>query len=543
MSPSRDIASEDASPIFKDHEGVVHFKSFVSSIAMEDSPISLEKEIASINTKYQARSFHDSETRAISIELIESELDEGIDFAVDVNIKPNGTHSILIYKSSSKNADSNFASKEIIKFLGAINTQKNYPTPYSFFETMFNARKGHLESQRALLRLRQISMEGDAEFDDLRTSLDFDIEALDQRIAVKRKENKVLEKARKDIMSKLDRIGDDGQLRTLLQKNDREGVVDLLQKYLPREQMTPMEHMFWDQILNKIKSPAPLKDRVLVYRGTYGDRLYPEIVNGVPLEYEQAVKEGRLAAMSTVITRNQGTWNRRLRSLQTMFDKKISQNPFNVESELNASSRISTMMKQHSIEPQGSPFLSYTTDYATGYRFGFSISEDAADKEGAKSMGAFLIDPELLLFNQMTSFKNEMEYLHTLISFPDEMVAYYDEAVSGRGSSQAVKNYIHDGFKKKIIAKYGEVDAVDIIEKITKKSQEFNNAGKAYLAPKTKTIVETKKIEKNPGLFKKLWNKMTGNNDPSYESVKVVNTVIDEMPEMNNCLYIIKSFL
>ena len=84
MSPSRDIASEDASPIFKDHEGVVHFKSFVSSIAMEDSPISLEKEIASINTKYQARSFHDSETRAISIELIESELDEGIDFAVDV---------------------------------------------------------------------------------------------------------------------------------------------------------------------------------------------------------------------------------------------------------------------------------------------------------------------------------------------------------------------------------------------------------------------------------------------------------------------------
>ncbi|EQC44738.1 hypothetical protein [Bacteriovorax sp. Seq25_V] len=542
ISPKRDIASEDAALIYKEHQGIVHFESYVSTHGTEDSPISLEKEIAQINTKYQARAFNSSETRAIAIELIDTELPDGKDFAIDVNIKPNGTHSILVYRSSTKSAHSSFASQEILSFLNAINDQKIYPTPYSFFETMFNARNGHLESQRALIRLRQISMKGKTEFVDLIEKLNDDLEAIDAKIAAKRKEIKAQEKARKDIMSKLDRAADDGQLRTLLQKNDRAGVVDLLQKYLPREQMTPMEHMFWDQVLNKIKNPAPIKDRVLVYRGTYGDRLYPEIVNGSVMEYDQAVKEGRLAAMSTIITRNQGTWNRRLRSLQTMFDKKISQNPFNVESEMNASSRLTTMMKQHSIEAQGSPFLSFTTDFATGYRFGFSISGDAADKDGSRAMGAFLIDPEILLFNQMTSFKGEMEYLHSLISFPEEMVAFYDESINGRGSSDAVNTYIHDTFKKKIIAEYGENEAEEIIKSITERSAEFNNSSKAYLAPKTKTIVETKKVEKTPGLFKKMWNKMTGNNTPSYDTVKVTNTVIDEMPEMNNCLYIIKSF-
>lgn len=524
------------------------FLQFHSILTDEQSDFDLEAYIKSVNTSYQQRQFGNAETRAVEVVLTEKELAEDVAFSIDAAVKENGTHQVIIIKNTLTQQESTIAKKQIKKFIDVINEGRHYVNIYSFFEAMYNAKYGHLESQKLLKKLQEVTFGNLKEQEvekasEAREILTQDINDIDTRISALKKDVKLREASRKEVMAALDKASDDGQLRTLLQKNDREGVANLLEKYLPREQMTPIEHKFWDQILYKIRNPVALKDRVLVYRGTYGDRLYPAIEDGKELPYDQAVKEGKLVAMSTVITRNQGTWNRRLRSLQTIYDKKLTMNPNNAESEFTQSSRLTTWMKQHSIEAQGSPFLSYTSNFETGYRFGFNIGKgDGADKEGAKAMGAFLIDPEILVFNQMTSFKGEMEYLHTLVSFPDEMVAFFDESVLGKMSKEEVAKTIKEGFHEKITKAYGEELASDIIENIEKISREFDDQSIAYLHPKTKQIKVETKIPVEAGFLKKMWGKMIGKDVTSYETKVTYSTVIDEMPKMNSCLYIIKSF-
>lgn len=538
--PIRRMASVNEEEILN-KAAVIEFKYFPSN----HEKVDLKNFVSETNTQYSNLSFNSTETKAIEVEIIQKDLKEGVSYTIEASVKENGIHKILIVKNSKLNGEDEFAKAQIIKFIKLVNNEKYYPNTYSFFEAMYNAKFGDFDSIKLLKKL-QLLTTGSENIEEevaMRTQLMEEIAQLDEKIIIQKRERRKLEASRKDIMASLDKASDDGQLKTLLQKNDRNGVAELLEKYLPREQMTPMEHRFWDQILYKIKNPTALKDRVLVFRGTLGDRLYPAIENGKEIPYDQAVKEGKLAAMSTVITRNQGTWNRRLRSLQTIYDKKLTQNPNNIESEFTQSARITTWMKQHSIEAQGSPFLSYTSNFNTGRQFGFNVGKgNAADKNGAKSMGAFLIDPEILVFNQMTNFKSEMEYLHSLISFPDEMVSFVDESVNGELQAEEVEKLIYNGFHEKIKAKYGEVEAVDIISKIEKRSKDFNDRALAYIHPQFKSVKKEIKVPGEPGFLKKLWGSFTGKPVESFKTeISYVNE-IETMPKLNNCLYIIKSF-
>lgn len=542
-TPLRKIASDDLvvgenfNPIIQIHQS--------SEIINQESLPSLEQFVEQTNTKYLNRSFDSNETRSIEIVFKEIQLSDGVKFAIDAQVKENGIHQIVIYKNTNIPEVDDYSNRAVINFIQKINDNKYFPNTYSFFEAMFNAKFGDDLAIKNLKNLQQISIDSEVQLgaSEEKEILAKEIEGLDLRIAQVKKDRKKMEASRKEVMAALDKASDDGQLRTLLQKNDRQGVAGLLEKYLPREQMTPMENKFWDQILYKIKNPVPLKDRVLMFRGTLGDRLYPAIENGKEIAYEQAVKEGKLAAMSTVITRNQGTWNRRLRSLQTIYDKKLTQNPNNISSPFTQSARLTTWMKQHSIEAQGSPFLSFTSDFDVGMRFGFSIGKsDAADKEGAKSLGAFLIDPEILVFNQMTSFKGEMEYLHSLISFPDEMVSYVDESVNGTLTTQEVRKLIYDGFHARIVAQYGEEASSEIIEKIENTSKLFNDQATAYLHPQFKTVKKEVLVPGEPSFMKKMWGKITGKNVENFKTEVTYIKEIDQMPKLNSCLYIIKSF-
>ncbi|MFG1505157.1 hypothetical protein [Halobacteriovorax sp. ZH5_bin.2] len=502
----------------------------------------LEELVAHYNVNLQKRVYDSSETRAVLISLESMELPEGQAFAIDTAIEDNGVHVLKVIRSTNDAAITKSSKSLLFNFLSEINEKKNIVNIYSFFEIAHNAKAGDLRAKIALENIKMKALGDSAIYDEDRKIIEEGISELESDFKVVKKEMKAKETARKSAMAALDKAAENHQLKALIQNNDRKGVADLLEKYLPWEQMTPIEDSYWNHILNRMRNPIPAKDKVLVYRGTYGDRLFPQIVDGQELEYEDAVKKANLGSMSTILTRNQGTYNRRLRSLQTMYGKKIASNPSNTDSKFVETARLTTMLKQHSIEAQGSPFLSFTSNFDTGYTFGFSIADDKTVADAKGAMGAFLIDPELLMFNQMSGFKSEMEYLAPLITFPDEMVGFYDEDYMEKVNRSAIKDALHDGLKKEMIRIYGDTQGPEIAEEILSRSSEFNEYEKAYLVPKLKTNL-TGATNENVGIAKKISNFFSNLKNKFSSSSKGKVKVIDEMPKINNCLYAIKSFL
>lgn len=501
----------------------------------------LEEIIAKLNVDYQKRAFGSNETQAVKVVLETMELPAGQAFAIDTQVEESGIHIIKVYRSPNDELLTKSTLNFLQKFLHEINEKANLVNVYSFFEVTFNAKGGDLRAKIALEKLKLKALDTSANYDEERGIIEEGITKLEDDFKTVKKEMKVKEKDRKGFMEALDKAAESHQLKALIQNNDRDGVSDLLSKYLPWEQMTPIEDAYWKHILNRIKHPTQAKDKVLVYRGTYGDRLFPQIVDGKELDYESAVKSANLGSMSTILTRNQGTYNRRLRSLQTMYGKKIASNPHNTTSEFVETARLTTMLKQHSIEAQGSPFLSFTSDFSTGYRFGFSIADDKTVQNAKGAMGAFLIDPELLLFNQMSGFKSEMEYLAPLITFPDEMVGFYDEDYMEKIGQNAIKDNLHDGLRKEMVRIYGEDEGQKYADEVLARSKEFNEYDKAYLVPKLKSNLLASS-EEGQGFVKKMSNFFSGIKDKFSNSSKSKVKVI-EMPKLNNCLYAIKSFL
>ncbi|EQC50858.1 hypothetical protein [Bacteriovorax sp. DB6_IX] len=462
------------------------------------------------------------------------DLPENTAYVLDTKVDELGNHIIQIYGSKKATVDMT-AQDEIMGILSKIVDKDLYPNPFGFFETSLNARAGHKQAQLHLQNIHLDVIEDIQEeisgepLDEKVSQIQESISELESAIKVAKKEAKAQEASRKDVMKVLDKAAADGQLKNLLQANDREGVASLLEKYIPREQMTPMEHKFWDFTLNKIRNPVALKDRVLMYRGTDGDRLYPMIKDGVELSKEEAVKQGKLGAMSTILTRNQGTWNRRLRSLQTMYGKEFSQNPQNPNSKFVETARLTTWMKQHADDPMGSPFLSFSSSYDVAYRF------------GKESLGAFLVDPEVIVFNQMTDYKSEMEFLHTLISFPDEMFSYYDSEFDGKLSGDSIRAKIDADLKKVLKEEYGE-QSDKIYQDLVSKSKEFVDSKRAFLVPEKKLETVTVQTNKRPGLWRRFWNWVKRKDEPYY----VVENKTQEVkagPNKLTCSYALMSFL
>jgi hypothetical protein len=96
------------------------------------------------------------------------------------------------------------------------------------------------------------------------------------------------------------------------------------------------------------------------------------------------------------------------------------------------------MFKKHSVDPKGSPFLSYTPKFNVSNNF------------GSKKNTAYFLDPRLLYFNMTSGYASEIEFLLPIASFPDDLAAVYDVDIHG---AQNVETFL----KTNAIAKLDQV--------------------------------------------------------------------------------------
>lgn len=183
----------------------------------------------------------------------------------------------------------------------------------------------------------------------------------------------------------------------LVAKNDRKGVRQMLEKYLPWDLMEPSEINSWKEWLEAIEHPDLTKAEV-VFRGIDGDLLVKSA-------------DGNPGLLSTVLTKNQGSYTRRLRSLTTMREKIGIFTNYNDKGAFTpVKSSLLQTMGAHAFEPKGSPFLSVSND-------------DVAGAFGMRKRVALKVDPRRLVPNAMAfGFLKERERLIPLVIFPDEVI-------------------------------------------------------------------------------------------------------------------------
>ncbi len=146
------------------------------------------------------------------------------------------------------------------------------------------------------------------------------------------------------------------KLNDYLLRNDRKGVADLIESYLPFDVMEPVEKGLWSDWLEAIRNPDKNQSFVL-YRGldSTNDKLQS-------LKTPEGLKTG---LFSVLLNRNQGSFTRRLRSLTTMRYKFMT-GPYGAvaRSPIDRVPTMSSLMLNHASSPNGSPMLSFTTDVA-----------------------------------------------------------------------------------------------------------------------------------------------------------------------------------
>jgi len=227
---------------------------------------------------------------------------------------------------------------------------------------------------------------------------------------------KVLEKWRHETKI-LDKLEDKKlKLNDLLLKNDRKGVRQMIEAYLPWPVMDPLETQAWKIWLEAIEHPNNEKTitalRGIDYATDKIQRL--TLANG---------KE-RIAFMAPLLTKNQGNYTRRLRSLTT---KREQNGRF---SSTVPGAMITQQWISHANNPQGSSFISFTTspDIATAFKGYKKVSKPNGDYTFSPHGGllAVRIDERRLFPNLASRHLDEVEYLAPLVIFPDEVVVFQD---------------------------------------------------------------------------------------------------------------------
>jgi hypothetical protein len=192
------------------------------------------------------------------------------------------------------------------------------------------------------------------------------------------------------------------KLDALVLKNDREGVARLIESFLPWPDMGAIETGMWLNWIEAIRHPRADKS-VLAFRGIEGDE-----------KYLKSPKDEKMALISTLLSRNQGNYTRRLRSLKTMRLRFGISNIWGRKkpiSPLEGTPKLLSMMSNHSAVPTGSPFLSFTPNL-----------EVAANFAQGGSVIVAKIDQRRLLPNISSRVKSEAEMFVPLIVFPDEIL-------------------------------------------------------------------------------------------------------------------------
>lgn len=394
------------------------------------------------------------------------------------------------------------AFKEIARFVRLI-SQDRLPSTYAFFELAYNARAQDLISLSTISQLRYEALTGEVvlvydedntEFFNRTKSKALEWKELNGQFKLLEKNKNKMDKAmalkRKEVMDALDKASDDKQFKTLIAKNDRKGAVDLLKKYLPWEEMPPFEKLFWETYLDVVANPVGFEDRVLVYRGIDDDMIHEAIDGTKMLGKEEAMRAQKIFVMSTLMTKNQGSWNRRLRSLTAMYEKTIATDNMG-RSDITRAARITTMLKKHSDDPVGSPFLSTTPSFSVASGFGYQRNS------------AYFVDPRLLFFNYASGFENEIEFLLPLMSFPDDLAAVYDAKVFPSDSSN-VEKFLERKAIEKLDREMGKGKGVAAFKRIKLNSETFFKPVQSGMVSGAVQVVAPAKGGTLTNFFKKL---------------------------------------
>jgi hypothetical protein len=397
---------------------------------------------------------------------LSKELPEGVAFKLELNVGEDNFYyyKILHSKNAFKDVNAAYELGAFINLMVPSNTIIGHNL--SVFEMYYNALEGDPIALDNFLKVRAKDAYYNQTFSEEAVPQEeianrkATVASLREELAPQIKElkaqRKSLEASRKAIMDKLDKAPDAKQFRTLVAKNDRDGVADLLKKYLPWEDMAPFEKRYWENQLDVLRKPVPLEQRVLIYRGLNDDFIHSGYDAGKELSKEDAIKEGKAFVMSSVLVKNQGSWNRRLRSLEAMNEKFIG--TINDSSEFAQSARISTMFFKHSLDPKGSPFISLTPNVGIAENF------------GQKQLMSILVDPRLIQFNYVSGFHNEVEFLLPLVTFPDDLVGLWH---SSYAEGKTDREYLEEHLKIRIEDEFGKGKADDIIKRIKKNSADF----------------------------------------------------------------------
>lgn len=292
-------------------------------------------------------------------------------------------------------------------------------------ETFWNAQAGDPDAKLELKRYELHSLKNSEErwkakidtvkfpYDKkiVQTTFDRRKKLLEEEIANLRKESlakrkaaetkwKAGEKQRQTLESAKEKLDD------LLKKNDRKGVSQLIRAYLPWDSMAPTEKIAWTQWLEAIENPrTDEKGSTILFRGLdQGERLFPG-TNGNP------------GLMSTMLTKNQGNYTRRLRSYRANREifgtaKGAGEMLFNLTLEGKFPS-LTGMMMFHAADPKGTPFISFSD---------FSVAKGFAQN----GIVGVRIDNRRILPNSAGSIPNELERLIPLVVFPDEVLHYQE---------------------------------------------------------------------------------------------------------------------
>lgn len=438
----------------------------------------------SSNQKDNARNYIKNLKFTISSEVIEiiykenNLLPEDIAYRL-VPVLTENSYQLQIHYGPNALIDTD-AFNELQAFLNIFKND-TYKYDYSLMELFYNAKNNHLPALHTLAKIRQqvflISPEKfnyneKTGFHQRHSGKYQEWQEIRNQFALLEKKEKINIKAKEDIrrltMNKLDAAVDDQQLRTLIAKNDRKGVANLLRSYLPWEHMAPFEEQFWLTQLDIIENPAELAKRVLVLRGIDDDAIQVAHNAGVKLTKEEAIQEQKIFLMSTILTKNQGSWNRRLRSLTAMNDKFIGVDDFHNTSEYSRAARMTNMFYKHSLNPEGSPFLSFTPNFQVASQF------------GEERLSAYLLDPRAIHLNYASAFKFEIEFLMPLMTFPDELVMVVDYNLHEEAKSlptnkrgELAYKLISDSVKEKFIKIYGKNEAQATYDKMIADSHAY----------------------------------------------------------------------
>lgn len=202
----------------------------------------------------------------------------------------------------------------------------------------------------------------------------------------------------KDLQSALEK--ENLKLDNFIASNDRAKVRELIETYMPWEEMEPTEISSWYHWLDAMTEPVNESDKVVLFRGL-ADDLIRQGDNGSPF------------LMAKLLTKNQGNYTRRLRSLKT-FRSKMATKATSIDVEIPT---ISMVLKAHSRDPFGSPLMS-----AADYRVASIFANETMDNG---KIAAININPKRLLYNLISDY-GENERLIPMILFPDEIVHIHE---------------------------------------------------------------------------------------------------------------------